>query len=399
MTNGSQKVIVVLGMHRSGTSAIARSLEFIGVGLGDNLHPAGFDNPKGFWEDRECLEINEELLSHLGSAYDRLDLAWERLKNDTFIKALNVKAKQIIIRKLSENNGLWGFKDPRTCRLLSFWHDVFDSVGCETNYVIVLRNPLSVASSLVKRNNTPFEKSCYLWLQHMLPAVLDSEESPRLVVDYDLFMDAPLKQLFRISAKIRLPILDEDGDSVREYIDDFLDNSLRHTKFSVKDVALDNRVPLDVISAYQLLLSASRDESSLDSPEICTSFKEINDRLKAHTSAFSYINALEDERITIYKSISERDGQIAQFTQALSERDVQIEDLTRGVSERDVQITQLNQTLSERDDQISRQGHEMEILRCEFDKIIHSKSWFITKPLRFLRRSLISRPYWFLRRR
>ena len=70
------RVIVVLGMHRSGTSAIARSLELLGVGLGDNLHPAGFDNPKGFWEDRACLEINEELLRYFGSAYDRMDLAW-----------------------------------------------------------------------------------------------------------------------------------------------------------------------------------------------------------------------------------------------------------------------------------------------------------------------------------
>ncbi|MGB5750460.1 MAG: glycosyltransferase [Desulfobacterales bacterium] len=372
MIFGIQKVIVVLGMHRSGTSAITRSLELLGVGLGDDLHPAGFDNPKGFWEDRECLEINEELLYYLGSAYDRLDLAWERLKNNPFINKLNTKAKHIIIRKLSENNGLWGFKDPRTCRLLSFWHDVFDSVGCETNYVIVLRNPLSVASSLGKRNNTPFEKSCYLWLQHMLPAVLDSEESPRLVVDYDLLMDAPLKQLFRISEKIRLPILDEDGDAVREYLEDFLDNSLRHTKFSAIDVALDKRVPLDVIGAYQLLLSTSRDESSLESPEICSRFKEIYDRLKAHTPAFSYINTIEveDERIKIYTSISERDGQ----------------------------ITKLNQALSERDDQISRLNHELETLRCEFDKIIHSNSWFITKPLRFLRRSLISWPYWFFRK-
>ena len=60
-----QRLIVVLGMHRSGTSAITKSLELLGVGLGSELHPAGFDNPKGFWEDRDCLEINERLLKHL----------------------------------------------------------------------------------------------------------------------------------------------------------------------------------------------------------------------------------------------------------------------------------------------------------------------------------------------
>ena len=235
MDNKTQKVIVVLGMHRSGTSAITRSLELLGVGLGDNLHPAGFDNPKGFWEDLECLEINEELLCHLGSAYDRLDLAWERVKSDPFINTLNEKAKQLVIRKLSENNGLWGFKDPRTCRLLSFWQGVFNFVGCETNYVIVLRNPLSIASSLAKRNRIPFEKSYFLWLQHMLPAVLGSAGSPRLLIDYDLFMDAPIEQITKISENLYLPMVDSDSSAVREYQNNFLDDGLRHSRFSLKD--------------------------------------------------------------------------------------------------------------------------------------------------------------------
>ena len=119
------RLIVVLGMHRSGTSVITRSLQLLGVGLGDNLHPAGFDNPKGFWEDRECLVINEELLSHFDSAYDRLDLAWDSMKVDPFFNTLKNNAVELIKRKLNENNGLWGFKDPRTCRVVYFFDVVF----------------------------------------------------------------------------------------------------------------------------------------------------------------------------------------------------------------------------------------------------------------------------------
>jgi hypothetical protein len=63
MTETKDKLIVVLGMHRSGTSTVTKSLELMGVGLGANLHPAGFDNPKGFWEDRERIEINDKLLN------------------------------------------------------------------------------------------------------------------------------------------------------------------------------------------------------------------------------------------------------------------------------------------------------------------------------------------------
>ena len=68
----NSKLVVVLGMHRSGTSAITRGLEVLGVNLGDNLYPAAIDNPKGFWEDNDFLGINEELLAHLDYSVDRL---------------------------------------------------------------------------------------------------------------------------------------------------------------------------------------------------------------------------------------------------------------------------------------------------------------------------------------
>ena len=113
-----RKIIVVLGMHRSGTSVVTKSLELLGVGLGDNMHPAGFDNPKGFWEDRDCLEINEELLAHLGSAYDGIEFSWEHVERDSQIKKLASRAKTALEQNLKNFNGLWGFKDPRTCRLL-----------------------------------------------------------------------------------------------------------------------------------------------------------------------------------------------------------------------------------------------------------------------------------------
>ncbi|MDP3694872.1 MAG: hypothetical protein Q8R42_02015, partial [Desulfocapsaceae bacterium] len=183
-----KKVIVVLGMHRSGTSAITRSLSMLGVNLGDALHPAGFDNPKGFWENRECIAINEELLRHFNSAYDCLDLRFESVVDDSFIRALKDRAIQLINRYLDESDGLWGFKDPRTCRLLSFWRDVFQSIKCDVCFVIVLRNPVSVVASLTKREQLPEEKSYLLWLQHVLPAVMNTEGQKRVVVDYDKFM-------------------------------------------------------------------------------------------------------------------------------------------------------------------------------------------------------------------
>jgi septal ring factor EnvC (AmiA/AmiB activator) len=128
---------------------------------------------------------------------------------------------------------------------------------------------------------------------------------------------------------------------------------LRHTKFSPKELELDNNVPTDVVSGYQFLLRASHDEISLDSPELCVGFKILNDRLKAFSQAFSYANALEDERASIYKILAERDRQIVNLNQSLAEQEGKIADLNQSIAERDMQISSLNQSIAERDMQIS----------------------------------------------
>lgn len=399
-----KSLIVVLGMHRSGTSAITRALELLGVGLGVNLHPAGFDNPTGFWEDRECLEINEELLLQCGSAYDRLGLAQDIFRNNPLTDSLKQKAKQLVTRKLEENNGMWGFKDPRTCRLLPFWREVFDSIGCEANYIIALRNPLSVTSSLMARNNIPFEKGYFLWLQHIVPAILDSEGFSRVVVDYDLLMDAPLEQVSRISAALNLPMVEASSPIVRAFVDGFLDKSLRHTKYTLDDLEMDGRAPFDVVSAYRILLSAAHDETSLASPDFRIRFNELNNRLEAYAPAFSYANALEDERTSLYLAVAERDKQIASLNQAVAEgdrqiaslaqtvaeRDNQIASLKQAVTERDNQIASLNQTAGERDGQIAGLHQAVSDARRELKQVLASKSWQITKPFRFARRVVVS---------
>ncbi len=378
-----KRLIVVLGMHRSGTSAITRSLELLGVGLGNNLHPASFDNPKGFWEDRECLEINENLLNFLGSAYDRLDLAWENIKDVPLVSSLKSNAVEIIQSKLEENCGLWGFKDPRTCRLLSFWREVFKEAGCEVSFVIVLRNPASVTSSLVKRNKIPEEKAYFLWLQHMLPAVIETKGSKRVVVDFDEFMDAPYTQLKRISTVLELSLLDRKNPLVQEFENNFLERELRHSKFSETELALDESASPDVVTAYKLLLQAAKDEQRLDDSIIDAEFGELNVKMKAYSPIFSYTNTLEDEKLALNQTVAERDGQIVALNQT--------------VAERDEQIVALNQTVAERDEQIVALNQNIQIISGELEQLLTSKSWYITKPLRFFRRNMMSRPYFVVR--
>src|SRR5262249_1740037 len=65
----TSNAIVVLGMHRSGTSALAGMLHHLGVALGDELMPATADNPRGYWEHRDIVAINDRLMTELGRTW------------------------------------------------------------------------------------------------------------------------------------------------------------------------------------------------------------------------------------------------------------------------------------------------------------------------------------------
>ncbi len=370
MTGAKGRLIVVLGMHRSGTSAVTKSLELMGVGLGDNLHPAGFDNPKGFWEDRGCIAINDNLLSHLGSAYDRLNLAWDEIPDDDRVNAWMATAVELVSRKLDENSGLWGFKDPRTCRLLVFWHRVFLAVKCEVCLVMAVRNPLSVAASLAARNGIAAEKAYYLWLQHVLPPLGFMKEARRVVVDYDELLSNPYSQMVRISTRLGLPLPERRNSGVKDFENNFLEGGLRHTFFTENDLASDGRASPLVVAAYGLLRRLATDHESVGSSCIQDELDELNARLKDASPAFDYINVLEDG---LGQEIAKRDSQIDILNQVVAERDRQINayreqaerivpqlheanlrvsGVNQDLAERDRHIANLNQVITERDGQI-----------------------------------------------
>ena len=406
------RLVVVLGMHRSGTSAITKSLELMGVGLGANLYPAGLDNPKGFWEDQDCIDINDALLKHLGSAYDRLGLAWDEIQADSIVDDLKFRAVQHISDKLTQNNGLWGFKDPRTCRLLDFWNDVFSKLECDISFVLAIRNPASVVASLHLRNSIPSEKAYFLWLQHVIPSLSFTKSNQRVVVDYDEFLANPYQQLLRISSSLALSIPKKDNSLIIDFESNFLDQDLRHTRFTEHDLALDKHAPKIVLDAYSLLKKLANDDLSLESTDLQLALDGINNRLTDISIAFDYINKLEDERLRLWESnferdnqianlnqsIVERDSQIANFNQVVIERDRQIDSLSQSAVDRDNQIANLNQSIVERDSQIANlnqsiveRDSQIAKFKLNLKCILDSTCWKITKPLRLIKEIYINK--------
>lgn len=157
---------IVLGMHRSGTSALARLLNLAGLAFGppEAAMPADVDNPRGFWERQDVYELHEWVLAAVGAAWDRpLDFEPDRLPQeirDTFL----ARAARIIEAFPEERP--WFIKDPRLCLTLPLWRRTLARPVC----VHILRHPLEVAASLAARNGLPLDVGLALWELHVVRA-------------------------------------------------------------------------------------------------------------------------------------------------------------------------------------------------------------------------------------
>ncbi|MBN8530469.1 MAG: glycosyltransferase [Alphaproteobacteria bacterium] len=223
--------VIVLGVHRSGTSALTRALEALGVHLGDNhLAPAEKENPKGFFEDKDILAFNERLLAKLESFWDSVAPLPEHWHEMPEIRALFPEAEALLTRLFS-GHGYWGFKDPRTCVTVPFWQEVFRRLGAEARYVFAVRHPMSVEQSLTARNGFMREKSHLLWLGNILPAVQKTMGAKRLFVDFDRLLADPASELSRLAHFLGVDPAARKTE-IREYVEAFLSAELRHSVFT-----------------------------------------------------------------------------------------------------------------------------------------------------------------------
>ena len=325
----NSKLVVVLGMHRSGTSAITRGLEVLGVNLGDNLYPAAIDNPKGFWEDNDFLGINEELLAHLDYSVDRLGLIDWQMPSTAIVESLELKAEKLVSERCKKN-ALWGFKDPRTARLLPFWQAVFERVGCDVRYVIATRNPISIVESLYKRSGFEGGTTFYLWLEHLIPAISGTMNAKRVVVDYDQLLENPKLQLLRVAKA--LGVTAPEPLALFAFESEFLDVGLRHTYFTMQDLERYPSVPLQVVTAYDWLVKLANDSVLLDSAEIKNAFEALSQELIFLSPTLNFIGYQEQKIVTFTQTIAEREQLIAALQAQTQDLQAQAQDQLKGAA-------------------------------------------------------------------
>ena len=197
------KCVLVLGMHRSGTSAFTGLLCRFGAIPGKDLLPANDSNPKGFFESRTVVDINNAILQAVGSSWDDM----KALPTDWHHLPAMQPLRESISAWLSSPDGAAGLrviKDPRLSKTLPLWLDVMAGLGIQPVVVVCVREPAAVAQSEKLMKGFPVLKSLLLYLDYGLQAELHSRGIPRAFVAYvDLLTDWP-GVLQRVDAELGL---------------------------------------------------------------------------------------------------------------------------------------------------------------------------------------------------
>lgn len=225
-TAGTPSVVVVLGMHRSGTSALTRVLNLLGVELGADLLPPNPDNVTGFWEHTAIYEAHDRLLRALGSAWDDVRPLPPGWLSTPAARETKERLSAIVARDFASAR-LWGFKDPRTCRLVPLWRELLAERGLEAGFVLMVRNPLDVAGSLRARDGFPLAKSYLVWLRHLAASEHDTRGLRRVIVGYDTLLSDWQALADRVASGLGIgwPM---PTDAIAAEVALFLQRALRH---------------------------------------------------------------------------------------------------------------------------------------------------------------------------
>lgn len=264
---GAKRAFVVMGMHRSGTSAMTRTLSLLGARLPSGLMPAvNENNETGFWEPQSVADLNDEILQALDSEWDDVFSFRPHQYLSNFDGVYLGRAVELLEEEF-EGSETIVLKDPRISVLGSFWDRALRRAGYATHYVVMVRNPLEVAESLRARDGFPREKSLLLWTSYMVAADRDTRNHPRIFVSYDQLISNWRAVRQRIENHCRIP-LPRDTAMASLEIDRYLELRLRHHKASPEDLFASADVPEQTKRLYGIFLAACDgvevDEAAVD---------------------------------------------------------------------------------------------------------------------------------------
>ena len=248
-------LLLVLGMHRSGTSLLAGVLERLGVALPGDVIAGDQHNPSGYFEWADVVALQERLLIDLdrwwpsAAGVEPLPADWLSAPATTAFRAA---LRGHLERSMAQQSDLWAIKDPRSSLLLPIWIDLARELGLPLRLVLAVRDPAEVVQSLLRRDaavtGMNLGRAQRLWWLHNL-SVLHALDDPRklVVVDDSGWFRDPVAQLSHLEGAI--PELCPTEEQRREALA-LIDPRHRHAV----EPAVRQSLPSALISLHRRLL-------------------------------------------------------------------------------------------------------------------------------------------------
>lgn len=334
-------VVCITGMHRSGTSMVARLLNLCGLYLGheDDFLPSNTYNADGYWEHIQFVEINDTILSNFNGAWNRPP---ESPINSSQIPTILKERAQSLLQSFRDHK-IWGWKDPRNSVTMPFWQELIPDL----KVIICLRNPLEVADSLTYRDGFSKRFGLDLWQTYNQRLLSASSPENRIITHYNTFFSNPTAELRRL--------LDFIGLSTDELLIQKAcmssAPSLRHNQSSLESlIALAGS--LEIVNLYVEMCAAA-------GPTYWNTFvnhleNEAGLHVSGETERRLFIGMFEKDLVTqsLAAHLSEKENLIQSLYVHRAEQDNEISSLTQKVLDKDSQITAWKQVVVEKDKQL-----------------------------------------------
>ena len=390
----TRQALIVLGMHRSGTSALTGLLQRLGVQGPNTPIPADEHNPLGYGESNTIASFHERLLDSSGSRWD----AWVRVSPDWFESPVAVRFLDECRSLLAHEFGdkpLFVVKDPRLCRFLPFWLRVLQAENVVPAAIIPIRSPLAVARSLETRDRLPREHSLLMWLRHVLEAEFETRNISRSIVRYRDLLSDWKAVANRLSADLHVTWPDQSRAAETD-ISDFVRPELCHHAVEIE--SMDVVFPLSdwlrrTYEAFDVLLDPGEHRTA----EACATLDEVRHEFDRAASIFGpiieagrslaadlegqhnvlrqYASNVETER----EHLRERVSRLESERDALQKHASGLEQLASSLKQHVFGLTEHVSSLEHRNEVVSR---ELASAKHHVEALLESASWRITAPLR-----------------
>ncbi|MFK8013586.1 MAG: hypothetical protein AB8B80_16225 [Marinicellaceae bacterium] len=240
MKNATKQIIVILGMHRSGTSCLTGCLQQLGLNLG-KVSEYNEYNLKGNREDDKIAILNENIMQTNGGSW-RNPISVSKWSEE------HIKRRDKILEEYFQLPSPIGIKDPRMLFTYQFWNETM----MDLDFVGSFRHPMSVAQSLYARKNMRIEISqgLKLWCSYNSQLLLLQKQLGFNLVNFDLEANQYLNQVIKAAKKLNL------NHEIK--LIEFFDNNLRNQ--NIADIEIKNCTD-EALEIYNQLLSISIDNT------------------------------------------------------------------------------------------------------------------------------------------